>query len=125
MKLPLRFVQGLLIWEAFLLLPLVIIYLYSGALLRREDLGVVGTTALLGVVVTIVCYFTAPRVRGVGALVLGVALGVFFPVLGGFMLARALGGFELSGAIFSGATALALPSGVAGGIVGWLNRGQS
>jgi hypothetical protein len=117
-----RFLQGTLIWEGLVLLPLVIVYMNAKSALRREDLNVLGLTALLGVVVVIVCSLTAPRVRGFGAPLMGIGLGTLFPVICGLVFARILGGFELSAAIFSGAMVLALPSGVAGGVIGWLNR---
>lgn len=105
-----------------MLLPLAFVYFHSGAPLRVEDLKIVGAVAIAGVVVVSLCGFATPRFRGVAAVLMGVLCGIGVLVFGGYVLARLVGGFEASAAIFTGALAVSIPSGIAGGIVGWLNR---
>ena len=103
-------------------IPLAILYFRAGRPVRQDDFKVAVPIALLGVIVAVVCCYAAPRVPGLGALLLGTASGIIFPIFGGFILARAMGGFELSATTFSGFLAIAVPSGLAGGIIGWRNR---
>jgi len=117
-----RFLVGLLIWGALVLIPLIFLFIRASRPLRVDDLNLMGPIVLLGIVVVSACCSAAPKVPGNAAVLLGIAFGVIFPVFGGFILARALGGFELSAALFSGALLLAAPSGIGGGVVGWLNR---
>src|SRR6266850_4531963 len=103
-----RFLWGLFIWEIIVFVSIAIVFLYAGRQLRADDAKFLGPVALLGILVTAVCWVMGRKVGAGVAVLLGTLCGVVFAVLGGFVLAHVVGGFESSAAIFMGSLMLTI-----------------
>lgn len=119
-----RFLWALLVWESVLILAEAALFVRAGGGLRihREDIEVFGPPLVFGVVVAALCASVAGRFGGVVSIVLGASFGVVCVVGGGVLWASQGRGFELGAGIITASLMLSIPGGVAGGIVGFLNR---
>jgi len=117
-----RFLWGLLAWESAVFIPIAIVFARAGRKIRAEDLEIYAVVALFGVFVVAACAVIGSRVGRVAAVLLGIAVGVLCMLVGGTLWASSASGFEVRPAIFMGTLLLSVPSGIGGGIAGFLNQ---
>lgn len=111
-------------WEALVLVPLGILGVRNGARMGLSDVAPLAGIAAAGIVIVLFCSLLASRIRfAAAAIVAGLLVGVFGVVAPTYAwISLGLAGFENGIGVWITAAILALPSGVAGAIAGWLNR---
>jgi hypothetical protein len=119
-----RFLWGLGVWEFIMIAVLLVIDIRSGAPIHRDALWFEGPAVLFGVIVVWICSRVARKAQGFTAVVVGVVIGATAFAACAFLWAICSSGFEYPAVFFANYLLLAVPSGIAGGIVGWLNRGR-
>lgn len=114
------FLKSVGIWATFTCLPPLILYCRS-PLLRRTDLFFFVPFFLIAAVgcIALELPFLRPRTPR-AALLIGAAIGLVVPIVGGSIWMRIFPGFESQPAIFLGTLMITVPSAVGGGVAGRL-----
>ncbi len=119
-----RFFGGLIVWELVMILAIgiLIIRAETDFRLQREDVKVFGPILLSGLIVATVCALIQDKFAGVSSVMVGSGVGVASVVAVGLIWASHARGFELRPGLVTASLMLCIPSGIGGGIIGWLYR---
>jgi uncharacterized membrane protein len=120
-----RSLWGLGVWEFIMIAVMWLNHVHSGSRFDPEMLRFYGPAIFFGVVVVWICSRVARGVQGFTAVVVGVVIGAPAFAACAFLWAICSSGFEYPAVFFANYLLLAVPSGIAGGVVGWLNRGRN
>jgi hypothetical protein len=118
------FFGGLIAWESVMILGIGIVILRSGSHVgfQREDVEVFAPILLTGLIVVSLCSLLHRRFAGVSSVLIASGIGVVSLVALGFVWASQARGFELRPGLITASLMLCIPSGIGGGIIGWLFR---
>jgi hypothetical protein len=117
-----RYLWGLAIWEAVVFSSIAIVFRHADRELRTEDIKLLAPAAIFGILLVKVCCSVATRVGPAMSILLGTVIGVVFIIAGGFLWGLVSRGFEVPSALLIGSFMLSIPSGIGGGIAGWLTH---
>lgn len=119
---PYVFLVSLTIWSAFVLAPLTLIVIARSGFPVDEMLHLM-LLAFLGTVIVAAVLLAAGRTNSqVVASCLGLVVGAVLPPLTGLGLGVIEGGFETPAILFWLGLLIAVPSGLAGAVIGWYAR---
>lgn len=94
----------------------------GGFRLQREDIEVLAPFLIAGLIVVALCSTIYGKFIGWWSVLMGILLGVVSVVVFGILWASQAQGFELRPGLVTASLMLSIPSGIGGGIIGWLYR---
>ena len=131
---PVRsFVLPLAVWEVVVLLSVALMYVLAGKTeLGPEGRRYVTAALILGFIVVLLCWSVCRRVGRLAGALIGLAVGMVSPIVAGWFFGHLIDQSQYSWAhlwtfldAWVEGLQLAIPSGVGGAIVGFLQAGKT